>query len=433
MNTVVGTVAATDADGDTLSYALTGTDASSFSIDSDGEITVATELTNSDSYSFNVVADDGTDTTRVVVTVTAIAISATGTIPQSLAVTFPSATTALLKWSQPTNLTGTLETYEVNPNSDGYVDVESQSGRYLVRGLDRGANQSFDVRAKRADGTYGSEATITGTTPIASLHNSLFFRDCRNLLDDGTRITEHGVSTNILREIADNDLETFSTETDIDINISDGSDPTRVHAIYTITEGVDSHVGVATGGVGTGWASRTIPDTITNWEGTDVSTVVNGKQHDLYLLSNSFTATSAQVTFTGTNVKVYEVYLLGFGLEIDANGDFTEISPDKVNRNFVLHESVDGSVQREVGLGGRDRWETTFLAKFVIGNTEIENSDTFLYWVENNKNCFFFQEFSRYPARGYPAAFGDARLPVRLRGDRSKLLGDIVRFRVLER
>ena len=73
VNTVVGTVAATDADNDPLSYSLTGSNASNFAIDSDGEITVAVALTNSQVYSFNVVADDQTDTTSVAVTVTAIA------------------------------------------------------------------------------------------------------------------------------------------------------------------------------------------------------------------------------------------------------------------------------------------------------------------------------------------------------------------------
>ena len=60
----VGTVAATDADNDTLTYSLTGTDASTFAIDANGQITVAAALTHSDTYSFNVVADDGTDTTQ---------------------------------------------------------------------------------------------------------------------------------------------------------------------------------------------------------------------------------------------------------------------------------------------------------------------------------------------------------------------------------
>ena len=73
VGTVVGTVAATDADNDTLTYTLTGTDASTFAIDANGQITVAVELTNSQVYAFNVVADDGTDTTSVGVSVTAIA------------------------------------------------------------------------------------------------------------------------------------------------------------------------------------------------------------------------------------------------------------------------------------------------------------------------------------------------------------------------
>ena len=70
---IIGTVAATDADNDTLTYTLTGTDAADFAIDANGQITVAVELTNSEGYSFNVVADDGTDITSVGVSATAIA------------------------------------------------------------------------------------------------------------------------------------------------------------------------------------------------------------------------------------------------------------------------------------------------------------------------------------------------------------------------
>ena len=352
---------------------------------------------------------------------------------QSLSLSFPSATTALLTWSQPTTIEGGgLDTYEINPNSDGYIDVESISGRYLVKGLDRGADQSFDVRAKWKDGTYGNAETITGKTPIAIHHNTIFFKDCVNLQDNGERITEHGVSTNILREAADNDLETYTTETNIDIDISDSSDATRVDAIYTITEGVTSHEGTATGGTGTGWSSRTIPSSITNWEGSTVSTVIDGKQYDLYLLDDHFTATSVQVEFTGSNIRIYEIYLLEFGLELDANGDFTEINPDKIDRTFVLHNDVNGGIERETGIGGRQRWEIDYLAKFVPERTEIEQSDIFLNWRERNLNHFHFQEYSRYPARGYPASFMLPQVQVRLRGD-SKGLGDIVRFRIGER
>ena len=293
---------------------------------------------------------------------------------QSLAVTFPSATTALLTWSQPTNLGGgsPLESYEVNPNNSAYTDTKSVSGRYLVSGLTRGSNQTFSVRAKRADGTTGSAVTVTKRTPIASLHNALFFRDCRNLEGKGSRVTEHGNSSNILRAAADNDLETYTDETDLAIDISDGTNPTRVDAIMTITEGVASHVGVATGGVGTGWTTRTIPTTIKNWEGTNVSTTVDNKQHDLYLLDTHFTATSVRVTFTGSNIRIYGIYLLEFGVEINCNGDMTEISPDFVDRNFVLHQQADGGVIRETGRGGRQKFEIDFTAKF-CGRT---NRDT---------------------------------------------------------
>ena len=91
--TIVGTVVATDDDNDTLTYTLTGADASNFVIDANGQITVAVELTNSQAYSFNVVADDGTDTTSVGVFATAIAA-----IPPTPALTFGSETVSNQAW-----------------------------------------------------------------------------------------------------------------------------------------------------------------------------------------------------------------------------------------------------------------------------------------------------------------------------------------------
>ena len=71
VGTVIGTVSAIDADNDTITYSLTGTDADKFDINSNGQITVATALTDLQAYSFNVVANDGTDETSVGVSVTA--------------------------------------------------------------------------------------------------------------------------------------------------------------------------------------------------------------------------------------------------------------------------------------------------------------------------------------------------------------------------
>ena len=48
-----------------------------------------------------------------------------------------------------------------------------------------------------------------------------------------------------------------------------------------------------------GYRNRGMPLVVKNWEGTEVSTVVAGFQHDLYLLDPYFTATSVRLTFTG--------------------------------------------------------------------------------------------------------------------------------------
>ena len=53
VNTVVGTISATDADDNDLTYSLIGVEADNFDIDSDsGEITVSTALTYGQAYDF---------------------------------------------------------------------------------------------------------------------------------------------------------------------------------------------------------------------------------------------------------------------------------------------------------------------------------------------------------------------------------------------
>ena len=83
----IGSVVATDADGDALTYTLTGNDAKHFAIDSQtGHITVGRRLTQAQPYTFHVVADDSKDKTNVAVTVTTGATSPQPPIKQSFAV-----------------------------------------------------------------------------------------------------------------------------------------------------------------------------------------------------------------------------------------------------------------------------------------------------------------------------------------------------------
>ncbi len=268
--------------------------------------------------------------------------------------------------------------------------------------------------------------------PIASLHNALFFKECVNYRDAGERVSEPGNASNVIREVADNDYTTFSTETGYDINIAVGGNPTRVDAIFVKSKGVTRHSGTPTGGSGSGWTQVDLPATLENYEGTEVSTTVAGFQHHLYLLPAHFTATSVHVQFEGSGVEVYAVMLLEFGLEIDANGDFTQIDPDFVDREGVIHSDPGGGIAHDSPVGSeRDKWEIEYVVRVVPGKTLLETPEDFLYWRSENRNHVHAMEPSRFPARIFPATFVRKSVPVRYRTD-DKTGGEVLNFRVAE-
>ena len=345
-------------------------------------------------------------------------------------------TTALLKWAAATE-GGDAEAYEVNVAEGAslgstWVATGSTSTRFFVKGLKRGTQYTFGVRGRNSAGAGAASRAVTQKTPIASLHNALFFKECVNALDNGGRVSEHGNASNIIRAVADNDYRTFSTVTDYAINIAVNGNPTRADAIFVKGTGFERHSAVPTGGSGSGWTDRIVPSTVKNWEGTDVSTVVAGFQHDLYLLDSHFTATSVRVTFTGTDVKITEIMLLEFGLEIDSNADFTEIATNFVDRSGVVHPDPSGGIAYTPPLGGgRDRWQIDYAVKVVPGKTLLETPEDFLYWRSENRNHVHAQEPSRKPWRVFPAVFLGKSVPVRYRTD-DKTGGELLTFRVAE-
>ena len=355
--------------------------------------------------------------------------------PRDVAARSLSSTRMLLTWNAPDNLE--IETYEVayaegSAPITSWIPTHSKRTRFLVSGLKRGTAYRFRVRGRSGSKVGAASEPVTQTTPIASLHNALFFKECVNYLDNGERVWVHGDPTDIVRAAADNDYNTFTAQKDLDINIAVNRSPTRVDAIFVKGIDIETHAAVPTGGSGSGYSNRQMPATVENWEGTEISTVVNGFQHDLYLLDTHFTATSVRMTFTGTNAKIYEIMLLQFLLEIDANSDFTEIAPDYVDRSAVIHQSPDGGVRRSSPLGGeRHKWETSYVVKIIPGRTLLQSVDEFVTQMGENPNVVHAQESSRYPARIHPASFLLTRVPTRLRGD-NKLLGDVVQFRVGE-
>ena len=269
---------------------------------------------------------------------------------------------------------------------------------------------------------------------MPSLHNTLIFKACRHFSRDyGVRATVRG-GTTLIPEVSDNDFRTYSGVRDMDINISENGEATRVDAFFLISKNVTRHSGTPTGGSGSGWRNRAVPETVENYQGDAVDTIIDGFQYDLFLLPSHFTATSVRLRFNGTGIQIYELMLLELALELDANtSDFVAIDPTDTERQAQLDTNPSGTVTRGLGYGGnRKRRVIDYTLEMIPGESNVENPDEFLYFMERNPRIVFTEAFTETPQYVYPAIFGSLRIPVRYRND-YKPAGYTLPFRVMER
>ena len=185
-DTVVGTVTATDADSDTLTYSLEGTDAASFDIVSGtGEIkTVSTATYNYESkktYSVTVRADDGTDSATVDVAIALTDELEKSAKPAAPTVTAKPATTDSLnvRWTEP-GLNGgpDITGYEVEYREGVGNWTDAYDGSALstiISGLSADTEYEVQVRANNgetpSDWSDSTEATTNAEviTPTCTL------------------------------------------------------------------------------------------------------------------------------------------------------------------------------------------------------------------------------------------------------------------------
>ena len=126
--------------------------------------------------------------------------------------------------------------------------------------------------------------------------------------------------------------------------------------------------------------------------------------------------------------------LLELALELDANkSDFVAVDPTDTERQGRVDPNPTGAVTRAVGYGGnRKRRVLDFTLEMIPGESNIDNPDEFLHFMEKNPRIVFAEAFSENPQYVYPAIFGSLRVPVRYRDD-LKTLGYNLPFRVMER
>ena len=209
--------------------------------------------------------------------------------------------------------------------------------------------------------------------------------------------------------------------------------PTRVDAIFIKSSGLSTHRGDPTGGSGSGWAARTIPDTVDNFSGTAVETTLDGFQHDLFLLDPPFTATSVRLRFTGSDIKIYAVILLEIVAQWDVNRIETlTADPEQIDRAANL-QAIQGRGQALANVldSERPKWESDYSVKVVPGRTINQSVDELLHSLGSHENCGFAREFTRYPDQVYPAVVMSDRIQTRLIGQ-YKISGEAVNFRVGE-
>ena len=176
-NTNVGTVAATDADGHTLTYSLDTTTDGSFNISSSGVITVQSgaDLNHEAKSSFSTtvtVADgrsDGTVSHSLTINIADV-LEPPGTPPGTPSVTGASTTSVTVSWTAP-NMTGKppISDYDIQQRVQGttaWTDagVDTTNTTATISSLLPGTTYEVQVQAHNDEGTSNWSATGSGDT-----------------------------------------------------------------------------------------------------------------------------------------------------------------------------------------------------------------------------------------------------------------------------
>ena len=192
---VIGSVAASDPDGDELTYSLSGADAEFFVVDASGELSVASttklDFEARNEYAFTLTVSDGNlSATRNVSVIVVDVVERPGRVPQpEVRIADPDFTLQVL-WEPPPN-GGPVSHYELryrtaNSEEDEWLTLERGALEAQLRNLEEYTTYEIQVRAIN-DGGAGDWSTSTeGTTRRASrggMHIDLYWDNADDHLD----------------------------------------------------------------------------------------------------------------------------------------------------------------------------------------------------------------------------------------------------------
>ncbi|MYA70598.1 hypothetical protein F4009_24240 [Candidatus Poribacteria bacterium] len=229
------------------------------------------------------------------------------------------------------------------------------------------------------------------------------------------------------RAVADNDYNTFTLETSMLLHIDtagDGSGTAREFTdIFIKCAGVSSYTAAFTNPENiTSPAARTLPATVTNDSGDEVSTTVDGYQHDLHnLWTDESTAKpkakSITLTFTAAareTPRIYEIMILDRLLVLNSDGGLSRIEYDSLDLGTV-EPDLRKRLSYVPPIGGeRDKWlaNLTLLSPRTRGARDTI-ADTLISFIRRYKNFVFAAEYKRYPERVFPALWPNPETQIR--------------------
>lgn len=225
------------------------------------------------------------------------------------------------------------------------------------------------------------------------------------------------------KAVADNDYNTFTSQASMLLNIDtagDGSGTARDFTdIFIKCSGVSSYTAAFTNPENiTSPAARTLPATVTNDSGDEVSTTVDGYQHDLHnLWTDESTAKpkakSITLTFTGSNIRIYNVLVLDRLLSLNADGGFSRIEYDSLDLGTV-EPDLRKRLSYVPPIGGeRDKWLVNLTLQSPRRGTRETLSDQLVSFIRRYKRFVFAPEYKRYPDRVFPALWPNPETQIR--------------------
>src|SRR5476651_2656196 len=163
--TPVFTATATDVTGTTLTYSLSGTDASLFNINSaTGAVTLKSvaDYQTKTSYSISVTASDGTLTSTQAVTVAVTDVAPTITSSASATVVEGTSIATPVFTATATDVVGSAVTYSLSGTDATLFNINSSTGVVTLKAIpDYQTKPSYSINVVASDGTLSSTQAVT--------------------------------------------------------------------------------------------------------------------------------------------------------------------------------------------------------------------------------------------------------------------------------